>query len=159
MAARVCDFCRKGEADTFFQWSGLVGSHEKAMCRECSGRMGLEGAPFDVAKAAAEVFSGLCREEAPRCAVGEPAPDKCPHCGTDLQTILDKSLIGCEKCYVVFRSLIKSSLVGTRKGEDPENSIVDRFVQELSEAIAAEDYERAAQLRDQIKKELANAKP
>ena len=29
-----------------------------------------------------------------------------------LQTLLKTNLIGCEKCYVVFRGLIKSSLAG-----------------------------------------------
>ena len=154
MVEKKCSFCRSGAASVFFQWCDLARSRTAAMCPGCAGKAGLGQKDFH--KPVAEVFSALCRREAAADAAPGTTPDKCPNCGTAVQTILEKRLIGCEKCYVVFRGLIKSCLAGTRG--DHEESLVDRLMREQAEAIEHEDYERAARLRDQISTEAANAK-
>ncbi len=90
---------------------------------------------------------------------------KCHYCGTDLKTIKKIGKVGCPNCYDEFKDviypLIKSihGKIG-HMGKVPCNSskrlknekILRDLKFELDEAVIIENFERAAQLRDMIKK-------
>lgn len=89
----------------------------------------------------------------------------CHKCGLTYKKFMQLGKFGCADCYETFETDIDSLLKGIHghnghKGKIPiktDNKIVQRKAietlrTELDEAIANEDFERAAILRDEIKK-------
>ncbi len=95
----------------------------------------------------------------------EPIPDiACARCGTTYESFRKTGMVGCAQCYSDFREPLQGMLsrmhghtqhVGRAPGgADSKLSVllkVERLRQELSKAIADEEYEVAAGLRDQIR--------
>lgn len=88
----------------------------------------------------------------------------CPGCGFAFDDLKKTGRLGCSKCYQFFRAEIKNNLGGMHKGichtgRVPEGMLeafekrqrLEQLQTEMNEAIAAEDYEKAAALRDEIK--------
>lgn len=80
---------------------------------------------------------------------------KCPVCDFPLETYRKTGRLGCTDCYTVFSREL--SVLATNESQDEApastNKPLDRNTLEkrLQEAITREDYELAAQLRDQLK--------
>jgi protein-arginine kinase activator protein McsA len=70
----------------------------------------------------------------------------CPKCGSDLLSVAVSGIVGCEECYQAYRPFIKEMLL-SRRDDEIQNSKED-IAQLLNEAIEAEDFEKAAVLRD-----------
>ncbi len=101
---------------------------------------------------------------------GAPAarPDtQCPHCGLSFSQFRASSLLGCPQCYQAFEQALVPMLELAHDGGDhhvgkapAHDESQDRGQQlqlqilsmrkRLAEAVASEDYELAATLRDQI---------
>lgn len=88
----------------------------------------------------------------------------CPECGFAFDDLKKTGRLGCSQCYQFFRTEIKHNLTGMHKGTShtgrvPEGMLeafekrqrLEQFQLEMDEAIASEDYEKAASLRDKIK--------
>jgi protein arginine kinase activator len=88
---------------------------------------------------------------------------KCVQCGTTLTQIRHHNKLGCDKCFWIFRKELKYLLqnaTGSRrhKGRLPANLkqvkaiLMDRagLQKRLDRALAEENYEKAARLRDKI---------
>ncbi len=88
----------------------------------------------------------------------------CPVCHWNYEKIRRDGRLGCEECYHTFRELIESAIRSVQRGErhigkhpanlpPPDNAEeIRRYREELSNAVAEENYERAAELRDLLKK-------
>lgn len=88
----------------------------------------------------------------------------CPSCGLTFAEFREDSLLGCAQCYTAFEAALMPLLERAHEGgthhlgKVPRCSEVSERRQEqllrlrlrLSEAVAAEDYELAARLRDDI---------
>ena len=88
----------------------------------------------------------------------------CATCGRTLTQIRETGLLGCADCYRTFeeslQSLIERAQAGanfhigrTPRGErdaTARHELRSRLVKELDAAVSAEQYERAAKLRDRI---------
>ena len=91
----------------------------------------------------------------------------CPHCGFTLEQYRKESLLGCPYDYDVFEKtllpLIKKAHNGATVhcGKVPSKAPADskkqiellRLHQQLQQAVKAENYERAAKLRDTINRQ------
>lgn len=88
----------------------------------------------------------------------------CEHCGTTYEQFQKIGLLGCAGCYQAFHDELAALLgrihgrtqhVGRRPGAHPaevgQRVSVHALRQQLRRAIAEEDYEQAAVLRDRIK--------
>ncbi len=95
----------------------------------------------------------------------EPIPDlTCEGCGTSYEAFLKTGCVGCAQCYEVFRQPLSAWLV-KRAGGDRHagrhaggmNESIEKKMRisalrrRQKQAIAEEDYEAAAELRDQIR--------
>lgn len=90
---------------------------------------------------------------------------KCKSCGFSLLDFKKVGRMGCSECYRVFKTEITTILTSMHKGNEHVGkapagifetieleSKLDDITVDLSLAILAEDFEKAAELRDQIKK-------
>lgn len=90
---------------------------------------------------------------------------KCPACGLTFQDFRTTGRLGCPNDYQVFRDELKPLLENIQGslehvGKGPRRSPADgqsqqkmlQLRQELQQAVAIEDYEKAARLRDSIGK-------
>lgn len=95
----------------------------------------------------------------------ESSKTECNRCGTKLKEIENGKLIGCEECYKIFEKNInkiveKNNTYNEHKGDIPNRlgeeirnkRILRELEKELEIAIVIEAYEKAAELRDEIKK-------
>ena len=88
---------------------------------------------------------------------------RCPDCATTLSAIRRTGRVGCPACYATFTDHLRPLLKRvhqseTHQGHTPArparvlagHSDLERLTAELREAVEAEDFERAARLRDRI---------
>jgi protein arginine kinase activator len=77
--------------------------------------------------------------------------------------------LGCEHCYDTFKELLLPLVrqfhqaeehrgrLGQAPAETPESLELRRFKEKIQQAVAAEDYELAARLRDQLQRRLGKS--
>ena len=96
--------------------------------------------------------------------VAEPAELGCDQCGLTYDEFRRTGLLGCPECYRAFETALAPLLERAHEGacrhvgKAPSRAGVDEVRQqrlrqlrrELDEAVASEQYERAARLRDQL---------
>ena len=162
----LCENCHKNEA-TVHLTQVVDGEVTKAhLCEECAAQKGLDvhAQPLDLGGVVAnlkEQLSHLKDMQTERRVSGTAV---CPACGMTRTEILKKGRLGCDKCYEVFAAEMLPVIVSLQHGDQHlgkvprrasvrlRNSVeLARLRRELEQAVAGEDYERAARLRDQIK--------
>ena len=162
----LCENCHQEEATVHLTQivDGKVEKHH--LCEACAEKKGIDvhGQPMDLGG----VFAGLKKQldhlkegakepRAPRSAV-------CPACGMTRAEILKKGRLGCDRCYEFFGAEMLPVVVSLQHGDQHlgkvprhasvrmKNSVEQaRLRRELDKAVAGENYELAARLRDQIK--------
>ncbi len=130
------------------------------LCEGCAQSKGVKDPTF----AMADLLLGLgASQEIDQSAGG--AELKCSHCGFTQADFKKSGRLGCPECYTTFveglEGLLKSMQKGTRHaGKVPEalrrtRETADRMKslqKKLTKAIAEENFEQAAALRDEIKR-------
>jgi len=157
-----CDFC--GSKATVFLTQLVEGEMKKlCLCEKCATEKGVtDPTGFSLAD---EVLGGS-KVAAPGQLVAatpvEQGPE-CPNCGFTFAKFQQVGRLGCSICYDTFRDDIVRRLKGMHKGMThagrvPEGLMaayereqrLGRLNERLAEAIASENYEEAAGLRDEI---------
>ena len=156
-----CDYCDKKA--TVFLTQLVEGQMKKVcLCESCAKEKGVtDPTGFSMADMLLGGMSGNAMEGLP--VVSGTHPRKCSACGFTLDDLRRVRRFGCAECYATFsdevghmlRSMHKSS---SHTGKVPEGlaakQVLDQRLDELREkldaAIAAESYEEAAGLRDEI---------
>ncbi|MFW5812137.1 MAG: UvrB/UvrC motif-containing protein [Alkalispirochaetaceae bacterium] len=100
-----------------------------------------------------------------RSLAGGETDQVCPRCGTRHQELVMNRTVGCEECYAVFGDTIETLLEirasnYTHSGKVPPRLRRyralfierERILRHLEVAVEEEDYESAAELRDQLSK-------
>jgi protein arginine kinase activator len=136
------------------------------LCEECARSKGVDdptGFSFE------ELLSGLGKpQDLAPITMGDEL--RCPSCGFSQADFKKSGRLGCADCYTTFaqgmEGLLKNMHKGTRHiGKTPRvlkqsRDISDRVKQlqkKLEKAIAVEDFEQAAVIRDEIKALKAQA--
>jgi len=154
----LCQKCKKHPATVHLTDLIKGEKHEKHLCEHCASQ---EGVAVKQQVSINEVLSSFLMSQS---AAQELAQLKCPDCGMSFVEFRSQGLLGCPKDYDVFgdamAALIERAQNGQTQhiGKTPERPIeIDSNQQErlqiqrqLREAVETEDYERAAQLRDQL---------
>jgi len=167
----LCEECGVNEA--CYTISVMMGGQvtQRHLCADCMAKMNMNLAAGNIKHLLSAIMSAISGgvEEAAANAVA-PADDViCERCNTTLSQFTKSGKLGCPQCYKAFREQLTPMLQqihgrvqhAGRKPLDDEaaqrrRDVYDRLTRQLEQAVAVEDFETAAILRDQLK-HLSNA--
>jgi protein arginine kinase activator len=164
----VCDICKQNEAKVHL--SNIDGDQVQKidLCEACAKAKGVDD---PASYSWASILLGLGSDPATSEPSGGTEELKCPVCGFTQADFKKVGRLGCAECYTTFVEPLKGLLKAMHKGLRHVGKVPQtlRQTQDLSErlkglqkklekAVAAEDFEAAAALRDEIKRarETAN---
>jgi protein arginine kinase activator len=157
----LCNVCKQNEAKVHL--TKIVGDKMQKvdLCEDCSKEKGV-----DDPTSYSDLLMGLSAPtaEAEAAPTAEPGL-KCPECGYSQADFKKAGRFGCSECYSTFGdgldTMLKSMHKGTRHtGKVPaalqqsraEALKLKQLQKKLEKAITEENFEEAAQLRDEIKR-------
>lgn len=167
-----CEKCKQNEATFFYEESVNGNTRSYHLCRDCAEKMKENGElQFSMddemsfplfpsfPNLLGELF-GVPGRSSKRLAGGK----KCPGCGATWEDLVRNGKVSCPQCYDTFKDELASTVRQvhgnvTHTGRAPRRLRVvnekkeklERCRRELNEAIKAENFEKAAELRDEIK--------
>jgi protein arginine kinase activator len=172
----LCQSCQKFQAtlhqlDVVYDDAGRSEVQAKNFCASCAKQAGL---PVPKASSYPKIMSMLSKaflnplqnaaeanaagapaQPAPRQESAEGELPSCPDCGWTLRDLKQTSRLGCPKDYEIFADYLGEmferlhgfdSHVDLSQDEHP----LERIQAAMEKAIVAEDYEKAAELRDRL---------
>ncbi len=167
----LCDICKKNEATIHIQ--EIVGGQKKSvhLCSECAAARneagGMDFGPFNLAG----LLYKLTGEKSDPEDSAQPGA-VCNVCLWSEKQLKETGRLGCGNCYKVFAPMLADVLKNMHNGsvhigKQPSgngnelaglHSKLAKLQKELRETVEVEDYERAAELRDEINelKKLCN---
>jgi len=163
----LCEKCGKNSANTHLKQVINGNVQEMHLCSECAEEMGYGifsgfNTFNDLMPSISNFLGGLFTQTMPQQAIN--SPKKCSFCGSSFEEIAQDARVGCANCYSEFYKQLLPSIQRihgkTRHiGKIPASASnhlklrheLDDLKQKLNEAVAAQDYENAAKIRDKIK--------
>lgn len=159
----VCDSC--GSEKPVIHLTQIVDNEMKTLhlCEKCAAEKGLETATVPDNFPLTDILSQMGEEEPQAEATG--APTSCSFCGLEFHEFRESGRLGCPHCWSSFeghlRGLLRRIHGGTQHlgkvylSPDPTASErerrLDGLKRKLQRAVELEDFERAAQIRDEIR--------
>ena len=158
-----CCVCNEREAKVHLTQIAGDKMQKLDLCEECAKSKGVnDPTGFSLA----DLLLGLgASQEIEQAAAAEGGELKCPHCGFTQADLKKAGRLGCPECYGTFAEglvgLLKTMHKGTRHvGKVPEalrqtqdvKERVKQLQKKLAKAIEGEDFEQAAELRDELKR-------
>jgi protein arginine kinase activator len=158
----VCDNC--GQNDAVIHLTQIVNNQMSTfhLCETCAAAKGLEPGVSTGNFPLTDFLAQMGKGPAESQAAGNGG---CQFCGLTVDDFKKSGRLGCAHCYVTFETHLRSLLRRLHGGTqhlgkvylppDPtETERQDRLAglrRKLEKAVALEDFERAAQIRDQIR--------
>lgn len=160
-----CERCKKAQATCHLTNIEPDGKKvERHLCERCAAEEGW----LQVPKSAADNITQLLETfvAAGKAGAAKLAGAVCENCGMSYIEFRNQGMLGCANDYEVFREPLLGLLKRAHDGADrhagkaPRSRTSARRVtqqdlrrlrRQLEEALAAEDYERAAKLRDRMR--------
>lgn len=157
----LCQNCGRNEATIHIKRIVDGESSELHLCSGCAQHLGYAGVHSGIGSNIGALLSRFFPDAA-------MYPDKdekrCPGCGATFDEIVRTGVMGCSECYDTFYERLKPSLmrihgrathvgkVSATRDDRMERRAELRHLEEArNAAVAAEEYEKAAVLRDQIR--------
>ena len=169
----LCEKCKKRTATVFYNENINGKTRAYSLCGECASKLREKGDLQDITSmmsSFADPFSAM-QDELFGGFFGIPAvkslapQKKCGFCDCTYADIAKNGKVGCPECYSTFRDELSRTLrsihgttthtgaVPSRHRAKQERSRqLDKLRGDLNAAIANENYERAAALRDEIRR-------
>ncbi len=160
--SKLCQYCGKREAKIHFTEIKDGNQTEMHICEQCAHEK-------NVALAFPSLLSHIVKGGPGMIPTSESdaVPATCPSCGLSYVDFKSKGRLGCPTCYTVFSPVLVPLLekvhgAAQHVGNSPRrlkavlsaNLEARELRKELEDAIAAEEYEKAAGLRDRIREVL-----
>lgn len=167
----LCQSCQKNEA-TVHLTQVVAGETKKVdLCQACSKEKGLnDPAGFSLA----DLLMGMGENVEPKPSTPSVSPEKkkkrkaasavCLSCGYNEEAFQKSGRLGCPDCYTAFGEGVSKVLKSMHRGIEHVGKVPERLKsrfavaekirvleQELDEAVASENYEKAAKCRDEIR--------
>ena len=160
----VCQVCGKNPATVHFTEIHDNKMSEIHVCDRCAEERGLQAGAkqgkFNIADLLATMADTMTSTDEER--VGSV---QCPRCGLLYSAFKETGRLGCAECYAAFQFQLRPLLrrihgdtrhrgkVPARDGEGAVRSRqIQRLHDELQRAVEREDFERAAGIRDEVKR-------
>src|SRR5690242_16580146 len=155
-----CDACHEREAVVHLTQVTGDQTTQVHLCEKCAAEKGIEPA---TALVKSPLGGFLAQLSFPGELEGTGAALRCPRCGAGLSDFRETGRLGCGECWEVFAAPLTDLVrrlhgathhMGERyappgAGVPREPGLaVERLREALREAVAAEDFEQAARLRD-----------
>lgn len=156
----LCQRCHKNPASVHIKQVINGNITEAELCSECASKENLGG--FFSSKTS-DLFSGFFSDS---IFGGDYIKEQktCPVCKTTRSDLAASGRPGCAKCYEVFEDELKKIIYGihgnaihssARPGKHTErlkkNREIEALKAEQKQAVAEQNYEKAAELRDKIR--------
>lgn len=164
----LCENCKSNKATFFYKQTKNGVTTEKNLCSECAKELGLS-ADIGVFHSFDDMYGdnffggilGGLFEQRPQVS----SHSACPFCGTRLGELLNSGTAGCAGCYETFASALSPTISkihgkvahcgkvpgGAKKKELSLSDKIAILKGELEAVIEKQEYERAAELRDEIR--------
>lgn len=163
MADHLCENCGSNEAVVHLT---QIVNNEMAtyhLCEKCAAAKGFETSPepanFPLSDFLAQMGEGSAAADV------EDSGERCGFCGLAFKDFRETGRLGCAHCYSTFeghlRGLLRKIHGGTQHvgkvylPPDPTASEMEKRLEvlrrKLQRAVETEDFERAAELRDEIR--------
>ena len=163
----LCQHCKQHEATTVVK-TMINGKYaEYRLCPECAHELGYDSMFPDFTAD----FGGLLSSFFSNALPAISGATHCKDCGSTLNDIRRTGKVGCASCYDTFFSELMPTIrnvhgntehkgkrpgaieytVNDEAGTDDKSDKLTQLKAELKKAIEGEKFERAAQLRDEIK--------
>ena len=147
----ICSRCGKNQATVHIK-TKINGVYvEQHLCADCAREYDSELDLLSPANILSSMFS----------TIEGPTAKRCKTCGMTVTEFKKHGRVGCKDCYDAFSDIITPVIkrvqgTSTHVGNAPTPVIkpkteLETLKMELSEAVRAEDYKKAAILRDKIK--------
>ena len=176
----ICDNCGKNEVEVFIKQVMNQEIRNINLCKACAEELGFTSPAMPSITISFSLVDGSqkkrkVRRPLPRRRDHPSDSLCCPECGTKFSAFREEGILGCPKCYEEFRSPLGAYLqkiqgseshwiasdvfkdislvtcTGESESADANNAEdITRLRLEMYDAVAREDYERAAQLRDML---------
>ncbi len=160
----LCQICGKHPASVHFTEIHDNQMSEIHVCERCAREKGMEPTPkaptFQISDLLAGMVDAGTTQDAERVGSVE-----CKRCGLVYSSFKETGRLGCSECYTAFQSQLRPLLRrihgDTRhrgkqpthgKSADSRSRQIQRLHDELRRAVEREDFEQAAQLRDDIRR-------
>ena len=161
---KICDIC--GEPGAVVHLTQVVNNETKTshLCEKCAAEKGIQTNLPSSNLHLADFLAKMGGDQPP--ASGAPLEDlTCPFCGLTTSAFKEVGRLGCPQCYPTFEAYLRGLLRRIHGGTQhvgkvylpPDPTASDRekrleaLRRKLVRAIDTEDFERAAELRDQIR--------
>ncbi len=168
----LCEKCKKRTAAVFYNENINGKMRSFSLCGECAAHLREKGELQDITSMVgsfADPFSELQDNlfggffGIPK-SLGVSTEKRCHRCESTYADIVKDGRVGCPECYTVFEGelsrMIRSihgttshtgSVPARHRARQEREEKLKRLRKEMQEAIAKEDFERAAALRDEIR--------
>jgi protein arginine kinase activator len=155
----LCDICKHNEATIFYKEIVNDKQTELHLCEACAQKKGVSLiSPLSIS----DLLGGLVESEA---LLTEGVELRCNACGLAYTNFCERGRFGCSECYRAFSKKLPGifrKIHGSvqHTGKEPMGGLtahskmkrqITQLRQELQAAIKAEEFEKAAELRDKIK--------
>lgn len=154
--------CECGQAEATVHEIIIKGGKkiERHFCEKCARAQGIQVDPQQPVK---DLLSTILQTA--KSGTGAAGPAACPACGLAFTAFRQSGLLGCPRCYEAFEARLiplierahegASRHVGKRPvraapGLEEQRAVALRRL--LDQAVATEQFERAARLRDELRK-------
>jgi len=156
----LCDQCK--ERDAVVHLTQIVEAEvtQLHLCEKCAAAKGIETTVAMPKHPLGDFLHAVQQQASP--ALGDQV--RCAYCQTSLRDFRATGRLGCAQCYSAFEGALRELLRrvhGAAKHRGREyvppavavtaTSALDALRQRLQQAVASEEFEMAAQLRDQIR--------
>ena len=154
----LCDKCKTNQATATLIMIIDGSKTERNLCAACMSKQKIQMQAAGIQGMLAAIWN-----MANKTAGKHPGPT-CSKCGMEYGVFLHTSRLGCAQCYRDFRAQLKPLLTGLHgqsqhAGHVPErvdesikaNNRMEQLRREMEVAVACEDFEQAALLRDELR--------
>lgn len=152
----ICKVCLKNNAQ--FHLPHIINNElvEIHLCRECVQKHRFPDSPNDLDNKLDSLLEGLIQYNFIEKAAFSDL--KCNFCGMTLKEFQKTGLLGCQNCYSIFDNYItkdKKRFESLYKKKSHNSGLSEQVLQlkrELKMALERENFEKAAEIRDIIKR-------